>query len=173
MGERRPIGEREFSPLDDSASLIGSVMAGGTVEDIEDKPKSLESPPKIRKIKAPEATRLEEPQRLRPREGEGKEEFVTLKFKVPRSDYAQAKRIVSHLEQELGARIDLSNLGRGWITRLITAEKEIIDAARNQERLKTPNSRNALEVAEIDHAMTIIQSVAFRRAETLRDLAKK
>jgi len=96
------------------------------------------------------------------------EDLVTFKFKVSRSDYKQAKDILAELERELGARIDLSNLGRGWITRLITAEKEIIDAARQQEKLKTPNSRNPLEVAEVDHAMTVIQSVAFRRATPVR-----
>jgi hypothetical protein len=96
------------------------------------------------------------------------EEFVTFKFKVPRSDYIQAKKIVSILENELHARIDLSNLGRGWLTRLITAEKEVIDAARQQEKLKTPNPRNPLEVAEIDHAMTVVQAVAFRRATVVR-----
>ena len=96
------------------------------------------------------------------------EEFVTCKFKVPRSDYIQAKKIVSLLEEELHARIDLSNLGRGWLTRLITAEKEVIDAARQQEKLKTPNPRNPLEVAEVDHAMTVLQSVAFRRAAAIR-----
>jgi hypothetical protein len=97
-----------------------------------------------------------------------KEEFLTFKFKVPRSDYLQAKRILALLEEELGARIDLANLGRGWLTRLITAEKEILEAAKHQERLKTPNPRNPLEVAEVDHAMTVIQSVAFRRAAAVK-----
>jgi hypothetical protein len=97
-----------------------------------------------------------------------KEEFLTFKFKVPRSDYMHAKRILSLLEEELGARIDLTNLGRGWLTRFITAEKEILEAARHQERLKTPNPRNPLEVAEVDHAMTVIQSVAFRRAAAVK-----
>lgn len=96
------------------------------------------------------------------------EEFAIFKFKVPRSDYLQAKKIVSQLEDERHARIDLSNLGRGWLTRLITAEKEVIDAARQEEKLKTPNPRNPLEVAEVDHAMTVIQSVAFRRAGVVR-----
>ena len=96
------------------------------------------------------------------------DDMVEISFEVSRSDYTQAKRIVSMLEDELHARIDLSNLGRGWLTRLITAEKEVIDAARQQDKLKTPNPRNPLEVAEVDHAMTVVQSVAFRRATILR-----
>jgi hypothetical protein len=78
------------------------------------------------------------------------------------------KRLLAALEEELDARIDLSNIGRGWITRLITAEKEVLEAARGREKLKTPNPRDPLEVAEVDHAMAIIQSSAFRRAKVLQ-----
>ncbi len=196
MGERRPPGEKEFSPLDDTLGLISSVLSGGgenTAQKIELPsapvpapiiPSEEKRPLEPERLSAPEPKRVAtvkqlpakleglkvrdpEPEQERAVEDD-KEEFVTLKFKVARSDYAQAKKILAALEEELRARIDISNLGRGWITRLITAEKEILDAARNQEKLKTPNSRNPLEVAEVDHAMTIIQSVAFRRAEPVR-----
>jgi hypothetical protein len=97
-----------------------------------------------------------------------REAFVICKFKVSKSDYQRVKRLLATLEEMLDARIDLSNIGRGWITRLITAEKEVIDAARGHEKLKTPNPRDPLEVAEIDHAMAIIQSVAFRKTQVLQ-----
>jgi hypothetical protein len=95
-------------------------------------------------------------------------EFVICKFKVPKSEYVNVRRILHELQDELGARIDLANLGRGWLTRLITAEKELLDAARQQEKLKTPNPRNPLELADIDHAMALIQSIAFRRADPIK-----
>ena len=81
-----------------------------------------------------------------------KEDSVVFKFNVPRSDYVAAKRIVSMLENELNARIDLSNLGRGWLTRLMTLEKELLEAAKHP-KLRTPNSRYPLQVAEVDHSM--------------------
>ncbi len=177
MGDRRPIGEREYSPLDDSLNLITSVLnnSASSLDVPVQKPRLT---PRIATTKPEKVVSMVKQPELQPgSEGEGvapelelrhNEEFVTFKFKVPRSDYAQAKRIVSMLEDELHARIDLSNLGRGWLTRLITAEKEIIDAARQQEKLKTPNPRNPLEVAEVDHAMTVVQSVAFRRATALK-----
>jgi hypothetical protein len=175
MGERRPTGEKEYSPLDDSMDLIGRVLSDTIDEPITPAPVKQQ---KILHISRAEKPLLSQstPQKEEPKYGApipevrlaGKEEFLTFKFKVPRSDYLHAKRILSALEEELGARIDLANLGRGWLTRLITAEKEILEAAKHQERLKTPNPRNPLEVAEVDHAMTVIQSVAFRRAAAVK-----
>ena len=176
MGDRRPAGEREYSPLDDSVDLISSVINNtSATEPIARKPQPVVIAPTIRKEKVVPVVRKPEP--IFEKGGESaalhsearrNEEFVTCKFKVPRSDYIQAKKIASLLEDELHARIDLSNLGRGWLTRLITAEKEILDAARQQEKLKTPNPRNPLEVAEVDHAMTVVQSIAFRRAGVVK-----
>jgi hypothetical protein len=175
MGERRPTGEKEYSPLDDSMDLIGRVLSDTVDEPI--------TPAAVKQQKILQISRAEKPllfqstpQQEEPKHGAPipevrlaeKEEFLTFKFKVPRPDYLHAKRILSALEEELGARIDLANLGRGWLTRLITAEKEILEAAKHQERLKTPNPRNPLEVAEVDHAMTVIQSVAFRRAAAVK-----
>ncbi len=71
---------------------------------------------------------LEHPRRLAEEEPlkppKEREEYVICKFKVPKSDYQRVKRLLAALEEELDARIDLSNIGRGWITRLITADKE-------------------------------------------------
>lgn len=173
MGERRPLGEKEYSPLEDSLDLINKVLTNSVSE--------AESRAGVRLVEARDSGLAKDKDRSdehgikreaskpknRPRQGQ-QEELMTFKFRISRSDYKQAKNIVAALERELDARIDLSNLGRGWITRLITAEKEIIDAARQQEKLKTPNSRNPLEVAEIDHTMTVVQSVAFRRAAPIR-----
>ena len=171
MGERRPLGEKEYSPLEDSLELINKVLTNNVSE--AEPRASVRLVEAKEPVSAKERVEEERPKREVPRQinrvQQGQqEELVTFKFKLSKSDYKQAKNIVAALERELDARIDLSNLGRGWITRLITAEKEIIDAARQQEKLKTPNSRNPLEVAEIDHALTVVQSVAFRRATVPR-----
>ena len=72
------------------------------------------------------------------------------------------------LENELNARIDLSNLGQGWLIRLITSEKELLEAAKHQQKLLTPNSRDPLQLAEFDHSMAVVQLVAFRRADPVK-----
>jgi hypothetical protein len=174
MADRRPAGEREFNPLDDAIDLIGRVMGGqGTVAS-QQEPHPLGSAQR-----SGELTNVVELERLKGLEQRRKsteeepsaperEEYVICKFKVPKSDYQRVKRILAALEEELDARIDLSNIGRGWITRLITAEKEILEAARGREKLKTPNPRDPLEVAEVDHAMAIIQSSAFRKSKVLQ-----
>jgi hypothetical protein len=174
MGDRRPVGEIEFNPLGDAADLISQVT-------VREKPRTevVEEPApqetvvapttqKVVKLKAQQAAKEPLAGKKKQIEEDPLKDFVICKFKVPRSDYMAAKKIVAQLEDELNARIDLSNLGRGWLTRLITAEKEVIEAARHQEKLKTPNSRNPLEVAEVDHVMSVVQSVAFRRAEPVR-----
>jgi hypothetical protein len=176
MGDRRPAGEKEYSPLDDSSDLIRRVLSVTAAAEEPMLPAASVKEEKVVHMAIAEKSPLSKPppprKELEQRAPEARpaqrDEFLTFKFKVPRSDYAHAKRILSLLEEELGARIDLANLGRGWLTRFITAEKEILEAARHQERLKTPNPRNPLEVAEVDHAMTVIQSVAFRRAATVK-----
>jgi hypothetical protein len=174
MADRRPAGEREFNPLDDALDLIGRVVGGqGAAAPPQ------ETHPLGAAQRSAELTNvgdLERLQGLEPRRRSAaealsapeREEFVICKFKVPKSDYQRVKRILAALEEELDARIDLSNIGRGWITRLITAEKEILEAARGREKLKTPNPRDPLEVAEVDHAMAIIQSSAFRKSKVLQ-----
>jgi hypothetical protein len=173
MGDRRPTGEKEYSPLDDTIDLISQVLSSASATEKptqkvavrnfetlamgQEKVVSIKPKPSSSPITGDAVTALKE-----------QEEFVTFKFKVPKSDYIQAKKLATQLEEELGARVDLSNLGRGWLTRLITAEKEILDAARHEEKLKTPNPRNPLEVAEVDHCMTVVQSIAFRRATPIR-----
>ena len=174
MGDRRPAGEVEFNPLGDAADLISQVTArevsrADVVEERLPQKDIVAPPPKeIVKFKAQEKAIEPSDEKKKGIEEDPLKDFVICKFKVPRSDYVAAKKIVAQLEEELNARIDLSNLGRGWLTRLITAEKEVIEAARHQEKLKTPNSRNPLEVAEVDHVMSVVQSVAFRRAELVR-----
>lgn len=174
MGDRRPAGEPEFNPLGDAADLISQVTTreNSRADVVEErppqKPATSRSQKKVVNFKTPEAANEPTDEKKKAVEEDPLKDFVICKFKVPRSDYVAAKKIVAQLEEELNARIDLSNLGRGWLTRLITAEKEVIEAARHQEKLKTPNSRNPLEVAEVDHVMSVVQSVAFRRAEPVR-----
>jgi hypothetical protein len=173
MGSRRPEGEREFNPLDDSADLISQVVSGNSNNQF---PKKMETPQPIQEKVIESKQKIVEIKKTFPSEEapktemetSQKEESVVFKFNVPRSDYVAAKRIVSMLETELNARIDLSNLGRGWLTRLITSEKEILEAAKHQQKLRTPNSRDPLQVAEVDHSMAVVQSVAFRRADPVK-----
>jgi hypothetical protein len=174
MGDRRPAGEKEFNPLDDALDLIGRVIGGQEVDAPQQQMHPLPSvqhtvvPTTVVDLERPKG--LEHPRRLAEEEPSlpEREEYVICKFKVPKSDYQRVKRLLAALEEELDARIDLSNIGRGWITRLITAEKEILEAARGREKLKTPNPRDPLEVAEVDHAMAIIQSSAFRKSKVLQ-----
>ena len=174
MADRRPAGEREFNPLDDALDLIGRVVGGQGSAAPQQETHPLGAAQ--RSAELTNVGELERLQRLEPRRRRAaeapsapeREEFVICKFKVPKSDYQRVKRILAALEEELDARIDLSNIGRGWITRLITAEKEILEAARGREKLKTPNPRDPLEVAEVDHAMAIIQSSAFRKSKVLQ-----
>lgn len=168
MADRRPTGEREFNPLDDALDLIGRVMEGQGAPPLPPKTPSLEA---IQGTVDMERSQGREHQRSKANEepsGPEREEYVICKFKVPKADYQRVKRLLTVLEEELDARIDLSNIGRGWITRLITAEKELLEAARGHEKLKTPNPRDPLEVAEVDHAMAILQSSAFRKAKALQ-----
>jgi hypothetical protein len=174
MGDRRPAGEKEFNPLDDALDLIGRVMEGQGVDAPQQKMHPLPSgqrtvvPTSVVDLERPKG--LEHPRRLAEEEPSlpEREEYVICKFKVPKSDYQRVKRLLAALEEELDARIDLSNIGRGWITRLITADKELLEAARGHEKLKTPNPRDPLEVAEVDHAMATIQASAFRKAKVLQ-----
>jgi len=174
MADRRPAGEREFNPLDDALDLIGRVVGGQGAATPQQEPHPSESAQRSAELtNVGELERLKglEPRRRSAAEAPsapGREEYVICKFKVPKSDYQRVKRILAALEEALDARIDLSNIGRGWITRLITAEKEILEAARGREKLKTPNPRDPLEVAEVDHAMAIIQSSAFRKSKVLQ-----
>ncbi len=173
MGSRRPEGEREFNPLDDSANLISQVLAGNSNNQPLQKkevPQVFQekfTQPKQNIVEIKKTTPIEEAPKSEMEKSQ-KEDSVVFKFNVPRSDYVAAKKIVSMLETELNARIDLSNLGRGWLTRLITSEKEILDAAKHQQKLRTPNSRDPLQVAEVDHSMAVVQSVAFRRADPVK-----
>lgn len=167
MGDKRPTGEKEFNPLDDATDLIGQVLKRQPNERNPQVPHDERNKEAISK-KAKVSVSKTSKNRQVLEKNVSQEDFVVFKFKVPRSDYAEAKRIVALLENQLRARIDLSNLGRGWITRLITAEQEILDAAQNHEELRTPNTRDRLEIAEVDHAMCVIQSVAFRRSTPIR-----
>jgi hypothetical protein len=176
MADRRPAGEREYNPLDDSQDLISRVMTGKGAQIHEEraaakKEELARSAEKVVELRKPiqnlsddKQEKVEQTQKS----ASLKEEAVVFKFSVPRSDFVAAKRIVGMLEGELNARVDLSNLGRGWLTRLITAEKEIMEAAKHQQKIKTPNSRDPLQIAEVDHALAVIQSVAFRRAEPVK-----
>jgi hypothetical protein len=177
MGEKRPRGEKEYNPLDDTRALIGHVLKGGgdeapAPEAATASPNASEAPPQqtaqVFSIVERSAKESKEDEVSPVKRPVPKEEMVTCKFKVPKTDYHEAKRILAQLEQLLGAHIDLANLGRGWLTRLVTAEKELLDAAQHHEPLKSANTRNPLEVAEVDHAMTVIQSLAFRRAKPIR-----
>jgi hypothetical protein len=172
MADRRPAGEREYNPLDDSRDLISRVVTSkGAAAYDQPVPAAKENPPrpieKVVELKKPVEVAPKVKEADQPRESI-KEEYVIMKFNVPRSDFAAAKRIVSMLEGELHGRVELSNLGRGWLTRLITAEKEILEAAKHQQKLKSPNTRDPLQVSEVDHAMAVIQSVAFRRSEPVK-----
>ena len=173
MADRRPSGEREYNPLDDSQDLISRVMSGKgsqvheqrALAQQEEISKPVEKIVELRKT----SPKLLETKEEQPNSTAfSKEETVVFKFSVPRSDFNAARRIVGMLESELNARVDLSNLGRGWLTRLVTAEKEIIEAAKHQQKLKTPNSRDPLQIAEVDHTLAVIQSVAFRRADPVK-----
>ncbi len=172
MGSRRPEGEREFNPLDDSADLISQVVGGSSQKPYSHQKQGSQPlqetsfQPNQKVIEIKEIIR-DEPTKYEIEKSQ-KEESVVFKFNVPRSDYIAAKKIVAMLEEELNARIDLSNLGRGWLTRLITSEKEILEAAKHQQKLRTPNSRDPLQVAEVDHSMAVVQSVAFRRAAPVK-----
>lgn len=176
MADRRPAGEREYNPLDDSEDLISRVMSGKGAQIHDPRPPALKVEPARPQEKIVEIRKLSQSTPYKNQDSEQqpqaadvqKEENVFFKFSVPRSDFVAAKKIVAMLEGELNARVDLANLGRGWLTRLITAEKEIMEAARHQEKLRTPNSRNPLQIAEVDHALAVIQSVAFRRAEPVK-----
>ena len=68
----------------------------------------------------------------------------------------------------MDVKLNFSHLFRGWITRVITAEKELLDAARNHPSAKTPNTRNKVEVADMDYALAQIQATAFRRAKAIK-----
>lgn len=167
MGERRPAGEKEYSPLDDVSGLISGVLQGQPLPDVVEAPE-----PVIREeIKSEKILPISRATNKKPVVKEialRKEELMTLKFQLPRADYAQARKILSQIEDHLQAKVDFSNLARGWITRLVTAEKAVLEAAKHHGKIKTANTRNPLEVAEVDHAMTVIQSTAFRRAEPIR-----
>lgn len=176
MADRRPAGEREYNPLDDSQDLISRVLTGKGTSTQETMPPMqqtvIQRPAEnIVEFRQPPQDALIDEKRHQekaPQSTSPKEENVVFKFSVPRSDFVAAKRIVGILENELNARVDLSNLGRGWLTRLITAEKEIIEAAKHQQKLKTPNSRDPLQIAEVDHALAVIQSVAYRRSDPIK-----
>ena len=168
MGERRPKGEKEYNPLDDAAGLIGDVLSG-VVTEPEAKPKIHMAPKaeeKIVSLKKKES--IQQPEKPSAEKvPKTKEEMVICKFSVPKAEHKEIKKMLAEVGDILGARVDVSHLGRGWITRILTAQKELIDAALNQEPLKTPNSRDPLSIAEVDHAMATIQSVAFRRAKPI------
>ena len=165
MGERLPKKNKEYNPLDDTRQLIGSVLSPTSQEEHEEPPQ----PEALTTSVGPRPAILKEAERVpQPQAAPKKEEMVICKFKVPKTDYLEFKRIMQKLEIELGCNLDISNIGRAWLTRFITAEQELADAAVKQEKLKTPNTRNPLEIAEIDHAMATIQSVAFRRAKPIR-----
>jgi len=173
MADRRPSGEREYNPLDDSRDLISRVISGKGSQVHEQR--ALAQKEEIsRPVEKIVELRKTSPKLLETKEEQphstvfSKEETVVFIFSVPRSDFNAARRIVGMLEGELNARVDLSNLGRGWLTRLVTAEKEIIEAAKHQQKLKTPNSRDPLQIAEVDHTLAVIQSVAFRRADPVK-----
>jgi hypothetical protein len=173
MADRRPAGEREYNPLDESQDLISRVLSGKGTHALEQKTiiQKVETTlpnEKIIELKKPTRDLSEPKEEQNQKTASVKEEMVILKFSVPRSDFVAAKRIVGVIERELNARVDLSNLGRGWLTRLVTAEKEVMEAAKHQQKLKTPNSRDPLQIAEVDHALAVIQSVAFRRAEPVK-----
>jgi hypothetical protein len=172
MADRRPAGEREYNPLEDSMDLISRVVSGKGAAPLERQTPQIkeEAPHAFEKVVELKKTAniTHKPAEAEQTKDAIREEYVILKFNVPRSDFVAAKRIVSMLENELHGRIELSNLGRGWLTRLITAEKEILEAAKHQQKLKSPNTRDPLQVAEVDHALAVIQSVAFKRAESVK-----
>lgn len=94
-----------------------------------------------------------------------KEKNITININIPESDYNELVRIYGLIQQKVGARLGISHIIRGWVTRVITAESELLIASENQGKIKTPNRRNKQEMVEADHAMATIQSIAFRRAQ--------
>lgn len=178
MADRRPAGEKQYSPLDDSFDLISKVVSGrgDRIADQTGQKPGLPVTPnntsmdRVVEIPRRTASRVDD-MTLKPKnpaEAAKKEETVVFKFLLPRSEFIAVKRILRQLEDTLESKIDISNLGRGWVTRLLTAEKEILEAARHQQKLKTPNLRDPLRVAEVDYTLATVQSVAFRRAEPVR-----
>jgi len=170
MGDKRPKGEKEYNPLDDAVGLIGSVLSGSRVatstEPLAQPSKKAKTKKEDIVIKKVDSTKKNQPkEQIRDIKLTNKEEMKVCKFKIPKSEYNEIKKLLMELSELVDARIDFSNLGRGWVTRLITAQKELLDATINHEKLKTANSRDALSIADIDHAMATIQSVAFRRAQ--------
>jgi len=162
MGEKNT-KRVDFDPFADTTDLIGAVRDPEKVIASEGRKSVKEQAQKVIAIEKPITKTISlgnQPKR--------QEQTAILKFKVPKSDYDAAKGIIRNLEIELESRVDLSNVGRAWLTRFITSEKELMDAAKNHHPLKTPNSRNEAEIAEVDHAMAEIQSIAFRRAKPIK-----
>ena len=155
MGEKINKKKKEYNPLDDAQNLIGDIL------ETQSKPNvSIVKSSKKKEQVAQESKQKTRSLSIKPE----REESVIFKFKVSKKDLYEIKRIVSAMELQTDSNIDLSSIGRGWITRFITSEKELVDSARVEGRLKTPNRRDALEMSEFEHAMARIQARAFRRA---------
>ena len=100
MGERRPLGEKEYSPLEDSLDLINKVLANSGSE--------AEPRAGVRLVEARDSGLVKDKDRgdehgikreaskpkNRLRQGQ-QEELMTFKFRISRSDYKQAKNIVA------------------------------------------------------------------------------
>lgn len=114
------------------------------------------------KTETKKALETKEKERLTP---EAYRDMVYCKFQVPREMYVELKRLLQSLELELGCKIDVANFGRGWIERALTAERALLDAAKMSGRRKTPSKADTLGIAELDHALAVIQAGAFRRAK--------
>ena len=104
MADRRPAGEREYNPLDDSRDLISRVVTGKGAAPAEpqtpQKEEVIRVTEKIVELKKTSNV-FHQPKDTEDQKEVEREEYVILKFNVPRSDFVAAKRIVSMLEEEL------------------------------------------------------------------------
>lgn len=159
MGEKIRKKKKEYNPLDDANGLIGDILKTqkSLQKKVIEKPKQIIKPAQIKK-------KLEKRSSSKVLEDSQREESTVFRFNISKKDLYEVRRIIAEMELQTNSKIDLSSVVRGWVTRFITSEKELIDSARIEGSLKTPNRRDALEMSEFEHAMARIQARAFRRA---------
>jgi hypothetical protein len=161
MAKRAPVHESAYNPLD--AGLAQSVIHGAA-------PPGLNNGTDL-------AERMVFPQRTLPvaagRKGDADAAAVRPLTREKRvlltpDEERQIERLVDRLGEQLGTSLKLSHLLRATMELLVHAEGEILRQAAALAPLPRPSNGDAIALAQFEHALSRLLSVALRDAPVLR-----
>ncbi len=161
-----PDRELVQSVLRHAASDEPALAGQGTAPAVPPPQRPATLPSKVFEMPAPEARKprpetkeKEEPAAAAPYEAHTEH----LRFKVIRSEAADARDLVHRLGTALGTRLQLSHIMRAWLNVLRHSEREVIRALEKAD-LRRPANEDQLGLAAFEHDLSSVLLEALRNA---------